>query len=119
MVDVSVMVHHECMTSDITVNTTADPASLTFSCGEQAADAAIIAAGHEPNGYFWEGIVGILDEQLADALDLDSEAGMFCAYGSPEAVTALHALLAPLIESPDAITEVIARAEDGAVEFDD
>lgn len=107
------------MTTDITITTSTDPASLTFACGDQPADAAIIAAGHEPNGYFWEGVVGFLDEDLADALDLDSEAGMFCAYGSADDLTRLRDLLAPLVESPDAITEFIARAEDGGGEFDD
>jgi hypothetical protein len=29
--------------------------SLSFYCGELPADEAVSAAGHEPNGYFWEG----------------------------------------------------------------
>ena len=29
--------------------------SLSFACGALPADAAVFAAGHEPNGYFWEG----------------------------------------------------------------
>lgn len=101
------------------MNTSTHPASISFTCGEQPADAAVIAAGHEPNGYFWEGVVGFLDDELADALDLDSEGGMFCAYGTAEQVTRLHSLLAPLVESPEAITAFIARAEDGGGEFDD
>ncbi|MGW6605735.1 hypothetical protein [Streptomyces sp. NPDC055036] len=31
--------------------------SLTLDAGGLAADAAVAAAGHEPNGYFWEGLV--------------------------------------------------------------
>ena len=107
------------MTSGILLDTSRHPASLTFTCGEQPADAAVIAAGHEPNGYFWEGVVGLLDGALAGALDLDSEGGMFCAYGSEEHVTRLHALLSPLVESPTAMTEFIARAEYGGGDFDD
>lgn len=44
-------------------------------------DEAISAAGHEPNGYFWEGMVQYLAPGLADQMELDSEAGMFVAYG--------------------------------------
>jgi hypothetical protein len=29
--------------------------SLTFECGDRPADVAVFAAGHVPNGYFWEG----------------------------------------------------------------
>jgi hypothetical protein len=46
--------------------------SLTFYCGELPADAAISAAGHEPNGYFWEGMVQYLSPELAELLELDS-----------------------------------------------
>ncbi|MFI9118533.1 hypothetical protein ACIGW0_03845 [Streptomyces bikiniensis] len=31
--------------------------SLTLNTGGSAADDAVVAAGHEPNGYFWEGLV--------------------------------------------------------------
>lgn len=31
--------------------------SLTFYCGELAVDEEIALAGHEPNGYFWDGVV--------------------------------------------------------------
>ena len=31
--------------------------SLTFECGDLPADVAAFAAGHVPNGYFWEGVV--------------------------------------------------------------
>jgi hypothetical protein len=54
--------------------------SLTFYCAELPAGAAISAAGHEPNGYFWEGMVQYLSPELAELLELDdSEAGMFAA----------------------------------------
>lgn len=107
------------MTSELILDTSTDPAALTFVCGEQPADAAVTAAGHEPNGYFWEGVVGFLDEDLADRLELDSESGMFCAYGSVADLERLRDLLAPLVGDADAITEFIARAEDGGGEFDD
>lgn len=57
--------------------------SVRFYCAAWPADAAVVAAGHEPNGYFWEGVLRFLDPTLAKALELDSEAGMFAAYGGP------------------------------------
>lgn len=45
------------------------------------ADESIASAGHEPNGYFWEGVVQYLAPELAEQLELDSEAGMFAAEG--------------------------------------
>ncbi|MEU6571977.1 Imm51 family immunity protein [Streptomyces parvulus] len=56
--------------------------SLTLDAGALAADAAVVAAGHEPNGYFWEGLVQFAWPDLAERLDFDSEGGMFCALGS-------------------------------------
>jgi hypothetical protein len=37
----------------------AGSSSLTFECGNLPADAAVFAAGHEPNGCFWEEVVNI------------------------------------------------------------
>nr|WP_237551271.1 Imm51 family immunity protein [Streptomyces sp. SID5614] len=47
-----------------------------------AADAAVVAAGHEPNGYFWEGLVRFASPDIVEHVDFDSKAGMFCAVGS-------------------------------------
>ena len=30
---------------------------LSFECGDLSADEAVSATGHEPNGYFWEGLI--------------------------------------------------------------
>jgi len=40
----------------------AGSSSLLFECGDLPADAAVLAAGHEPNGYFWEGSSATLGE---------------------------------------------------------
>lgn len=72
--------------------------SLTFYCGELPADAAIAAAGHEPNGYFWEGMVRYVSPQLAGQLELDSEAGMFAANGDRSTLEEVETLLAPYLE---------------------
>lgn len=49
--------------------------SLTLEASGLAADAAVVAAGHEPNGYFWEGLVQFAWPDIAERLDFDSEAG--------------------------------------------
>jgi hypothetical protein len=56
--------------------------SLTITAGDLLADAAVVASGHEPNGYFWEGLVQFAWPDIAERLDFDSEAGMFCAVGT-------------------------------------
>ncbi|MEU0625358.1 Imm51 family immunity protein [Streptomyces rubiginosohelvolus] len=56
--------------------------SLTWDVGGLAADAAVVAAGHEPNGYFWEGLVRFASPNIVEHVDFDSKAGMFCAVGS-------------------------------------
>lgn len=93
--------------------------SLTFYCGGLPADAAIAAAGHEPNGYFWEGVAEFISGGLLENIELDSEAGMFCAVGEKADLTALQSLLEPLLTDGDAVLDVIARARSAGFEFDD
>ncbi|MDH6455961.1 MULTISPECIES: Imm51 family immunity protein [unclassified Streptomyces] len=93
--------------------------SLTLDVGGQAADAAGAEAGHEPNGYFWEGLVRFAWPDIAERLDFDSEAGMLCAVGSPSDFARLKAAVAPVITSPEAVRDIIARAETSGFEFDD
>lgn len=93
--------------------------SLTFYCGEQPADEAISAADHEPNGYFWEGLVRFAWPDLAERLDFDSEAGMFAAGGTPEDLDALKAAIEPVLASSEKVAEIIARADAAGFQFDD
>ncbi|MFC8795710.1 Imm51 family immunity protein [Streptomyces cinereoruber] len=93
--------------------------SLTLNAGGLAADGAVAAAGHEPNGYFWEGLVQFAWPDIAEALDFDSEAGMFCAVGSPSGLARLEAALGSVITSPEAVRDIIARAEASGFAFDD
>jgi hypothetical protein len=93
--------------------------SLTFYCGDLPADPAISAAGHEPNGYFWEGVAALLGGDLVESLELDSEGSMFCALGEADDLVALQAILEPALSSPDAVLAVIERAEAEGFEFDD
>ncbi|MFJ8650134.1 Imm51 family immunity protein [Streptomyces sp. NPDC093546] len=93
--------------------------SLTWDAGGLAADAAVAAAGHEPNGYFWEGLVRFAWPDIAERLDFDSEAGMFCAVGSSSDLAQLKTAVASVITSPEAVRDIIARAETAGFEFDD
>ncbi|MFB7958178.1 Imm51 family immunity protein [Streptomyces sp. NPDC056045] len=93
--------------------------SLTLAAGDLAADAAVVAAGHESNGYFWEGLVQFARPDLAEHLDFDSEGGMFCALGSLSDLTQLKAALEPVISHSSAVREIVARAETAGFEFDD
>ncbi|MFF3313610.1 Imm51 family immunity protein [Streptomyces sp. NPDC002952] len=93
--------------------------SVTLTAGGLAADAAVVAAGHEPNGYFWEGLVQFAWPDLAERLKFDSEGGMFCALGSLSDLTQLKAALEPVIEDSSAVRKIVARAETAGFEFDD
>ncbi|WP_415947401.1 Imm51 family immunity protein [Streptomyces sp. KLOTTS4A1] len=93
--------------------------SLTLTAGGQVADAAVVAAGHEPNGYFWEGLVQFVWPEIAERLEFDSESGMFCALGSSSDLTQLKAAMEALITSPEAVRDIIARAKASGFEFDD
>ncbi|WP_282699865.1 Imm51 family immunity protein [Streptomyces sp. CC219B] len=103
----------------ITLHDLDGEASLTFPAGTSAADAAVRAAGHEPNGYFWEGLVEFAWPDLAERLDFDSEGDMFCALGSPKDLARLKDVLEPVIVSPDAVSGIVARAAAEGFEFDD
>ncbi|WP_217241712.1 Imm51 family immunity protein [Streptomyces sp. AC555_RSS877] len=93
--------------------------SLTLSVGDLVADAAVLATGHEPSGYFWEGLVQFAWPDIAERLDFDSEGGMFCALGSSSDLAQLRAALETVISSPSAVREIVARAETSGFEFDD
>lgn len=93
--------------------------SCTFYCGELPADEAVIASGHEPNGYFWEGLVRYLAPDLAEQLELDSEGGMFTAYGDMDVMERLRELLRPYLADGQRVTSVIRDVEAAGFEFDD
>jgi hypothetical protein len=66
----------------ITLHDSEGKHSMTFDAGDLAADAAVVAAGHEPNGCFREGLVRFAWPDVAEGLDLDSGAGMSRANGN-------------------------------------
>jgi len=96
-----------------------DSSSLMFECGYLPADAAIFASGHEPNGYFWEGVVEYLAPSLIPHLELDPEAGMFCAKADRVHLAELREKLESYLDDPERIARLIREAESSGFQFDD
>jgi hypothetical protein len=97
----------------------AGSSSLMFACGDLPADAGVLAAGHEPNGYSWEGVVQYLAADLVSQIELDPEAGMFCARGDRAVLGRLRGELERCLGDPESIARVIAEAEASGFQFDD
>ena len=93
--------------------------SLSFSCGDLPVDDAVLAAGHEPNGYFWEGVARYVAPELVAQVELDSEAGMFCAYGGRGVLEDLQRLLRPYLADGRRLATLVRDAEQSGFTFDD
>lgn len=98
--------------------------SLLLDAGTTPADDVVDELGHEPNGYFWDGLAQWLIQtrvpEVADRLRFDSEGGMFCAYGTDrEALTVLGDALAAVVNAPDQVTALVTEATTAGFEFDD
>jgi hypothetical protein len=93
--------------------------SLTFMCGDLPADAAIFAAGHEPNGYFWEGVVEYLTRDRPLQVELDPEAGAFFARGDRGVLDQLREELEGYLDDPARIARLFREAEAAGFQFDD
>ncbi|RDH12625.1 Imm51 family immunity protein, partial [Tsukamurella pulmonis] len=92
--------------------------SLILVADGTPSDEAVRALGHEPNGYFWQGIgERLLAGAMAEDIAFDSEAGMFAARSDdPEALTVLGTAMAAVVNDPARLREVVAAAEaDGFV----
>lgn len=95
--------------------------SLILVAGGTPSDDAVVALGHEPNGYFWQGIAErILPERILSGIDFDSEAGMFTAR-SADTETLVEAgwAMASVVNDPARLREVVAAAEADGFAFDD
>ena len=82
----------------------------------------ITESGHEPNGYFFEGLATYLISQQdldTSGIDPDSEAGMFCFYGDRAALDTLRNLMLDVIADPSKLAAVIEEAEASGHDFDD
>ncbi|MBT8225858.1 MAG: hypothetical protein HKP61_14315 [Dactylosporangium sp.] len=98
--------------------------SLLLDAGTTDVDDVILQLGHEPNGYFWEGVAQLLVSTEAPALQerlsYDPEGGMFCAYGEDRrALEALAALIDAVAASSDRLRQLVALAKANGFEFDD
>lgn len=106
------------------VETTTGNFSLLLNAGTTKVDALIEQLGHEPNGYFWEGVAQYLVSTKAQALEgrfsYDPEAGMFCAYGTERAaLEELGTLMNAVAADEDRMQQLITSAEADGFEFDD
>lgn len=102
------------------VETSTGNYSLLLNAGETPSDEAVTALDHEPNGYFWEGVAQRVAPELVKQVGLDSEGGMFCAYGTNRAVLEqLGAALAVVVNDPAKVRDVVSSAEADGFEFDD
>ncbi|NUO56863.1 MAG: hypothetical protein HOV71_14030 [Hamadaea sp.] len=106
------------------IETTPGKYSLLLNAGSTAVDGLVEELGHEPNGYFWEGVAQLVVRDdapdLAGRLAYDPEAGMFCAYGTDRAALAdLGARMSALANDPIRMRELVERAAENGFEFDD
>jgi len=98
--------------------------SLLLDAGTTQVDDVIEELGHEPNGYFWEGVAQVLVSTEAPALEgrfsYDPEGDMFCAHGSDRtALEELATRMAAVATDADRMRQLIAAAEADGIEFDD
>ncbi|HEU5029925.1 MAG TPA: Imm51 family immunity protein [Spirillospora sp.] len=98
--------------------------SLLLNAGTTQVDGLVEELGHEPNGYFWEGVaqflVGTEAKSLEGRFSYDPEGGMFCAYGAdPAALEELGALMSAVAADADRMRRLVTSAEAAGFEFDD
>ncbi|MFI6228486.1 Imm51 family immunity protein [Micromonospora echinospora] len=106
------------------IETTPGKYSLLLNAGTTPVDGLVEELGHEPNGYFWEGVARLLVSTEAPTLDgrfsYDPEGGMFCAYGvDRSALEELAVRMAAVATDGERMRQVIAQAEADGFEFDD
>jgi hypothetical protein len=97
--------------------------SLLLDAGT-AVDGVIEECGHEPNGYFWEGVARYLVQTeapaLADRISYDPEASMFCARAeSRDALEALAALMRSVTTDAARVRRLVTDADAAGFPFDD
>jgi hypothetical protein len=98
--------------------------ALCLDAGTTDIDDVIEELGHEPNGYFWEGVAQLLIDtdapHLRGRFDYDPEGGMFVAHGSDRpALDELAVLLTAVATDAGRLRHVVAFAAERGFEFDD
>lgn len=116
--------HHPSVNPLKLIETTPGKYSLLLDAGTTKVDGLIEELGHEPNGYFWEGVARLLVSTQAPALEgrfsYDPEGGMFCAYGEDRsALEDLGTRMGAVAGDPDRVRQLITLAEATGFEFDD
>lgn len=106
------------------IETTPGKYSLLLNAGTTPVDALVEELGHEPNGYFWEGVAQVLVSTEARTLEgrfsYDPEGGMFCAYGTDrEALEELAARMKVVATDSELMRRLVTDAEARGFEFDD
>lgn len=106
------------------VETSPGKFSLLLMAGSTQVDEVVARLGHEPNGYFWEGVARLLVSSGAPGLDehfaYGPEADMFCAYGDDRAaLEELASLMDGVLNDADRMRDLIAAAEDNRFGSDD
>lgn len=106
------------------IETTPGAFSLLLDAGTTPVDELVVQLGHEPNGYFWEGVARFLVSTEAQALEgrfsYDPEGGMFCAYGKDRpALQELADLMSAVATSSDRMRRLVTSATAAGFEFDD
>lgn len=98
--------------------------SLLLDAGTTQVDELVEQLGHEPNGYFWEGVARFLVTTEAETLEgrfsYDPEGGMFCAHGDDRAaLQELAALMSVVTRDENRMRKLVMSAEAAGFEFDD
>lgn len=98
--------------------------SLLLDAGTTQVDELVEELGHEPNGYFWEGVARFLVSTEAPTLkgrfQYDPEGGMFCAYGDDRtALRDLAELMSAVATDDDRLRGLVTSAQAAGFEFDD
>jgi hypothetical protein len=106
------------------IETTPGRFSLLLVAGMTQVDELIEKLGHEPNGYFWEGVAQLLVRtqapELGGRFEYDPEGGMFCAHGSDRpALANLGALMAAVATDGARVRKLVKLAKSAGFEFDD
>ncbi len=112
------------MTLPKLVETTPGRFSLLLHAGTTPVDALVEELGHEPNGYFWEGVARRLVATEAPSLEsrfgYDPEGDMFCAYGEDRAaLEALGELMDGVAKDDNRMRSLVAAADADGFDFDD
>jgi hypothetical protein len=113
------MAHDDPVPAYGTIRESAGSFTLSFPCGGLPADEAVSAAGHEPNGYFWEGVAQFVAPDVAAVVEFDSEGSMFCVRGDRGPLARLQQVIEPYLADPAAVSRAIRDATAAGFEFDD